>query len=162
MFKGNTADPTTCLNQIKKLAERFNINEVTIVGDRGMIKSGQIKQLKGAAFNYITAITKKQINTLIKKGIIQLELFEEKICEIEDNAVRYILRRNPIRAQEIETARAEKVEKVRLLVKRENEYLSEHKRAKVSVAKAKVEVVIDKFRLSEVIKLVNHQLCWCD
>ena len=156
VFKGNSADPTTCLNQIKKLAERFKISEVTMVGDRGMIKSAQIKQLKGEGLNYITAITKKQISTLIKKGIIQLELFEEKICEIEDNAVRYILRRNPIRAQEIEMTRTGKREKIRLLVKQENEYLSEHKRAKVSVAKAKVEVMLDKFRLSEVITITEN------
>ncbi|MBE7549207.1 MAG: hypothetical protein HS127_19430 [Planctomycetia bacterium] len=38
---------------------------------------------------------------MINKGILQLGLFEEKLCEPKDDEVRYILRRNPVRAEEI-------------------------------------------------------------
>jgi len=89
VFKGNTNDTSTFLNQVRKLTLRFRVKEVTVVGDRGMIKSTQIEQLNAENFNYITAITKPQIETLLNNKVIQLELFNEKICEIEVGEVLY-------------------------------------------------------------------------
>ena len=147
VFKGNTSDTTTFLSQIKKLANRFEVKEVTIVGDRGMIKSTQIKDIKAEHLNYITAVTKPQIESLIKKGAIQLELFSEKVGEIECDETRYIFRRNPIRAEELEIIRADKIAKVQEVIKETNKYLLEHKRAKMSVARAKIEKMLSRLKL---------------
>ncbi len=149
IFKGNTGDTKTFLNQVKKLAGRFGIKEVTIVGDRGMIKSSQIEELKEEDFHYITAITKPQIETLMKKEILQLGLFSKELCEVENDGIRYILRRNPIRAEEIEKTRKEKIEKVQGVTAKQNEYLAEHKRAKVSVAKRKIDKLLERLKLTE-------------
>jgi hypothetical protein len=54
---------------------------MTLVGDRGMIKSGQIKDLQKHGFHYITAITKVQIETLIKKNIIKYNSFDDILYE---------------------------------------------------------------------------------
>lgn len=148
IFKGNTNDTKTFLNQVKKLAERFKIKEVTMVGDRGMVKSAQIEGLKGECFNYITALTKPQIEKLIRKGAIQLELFSEKICEIESDSIRYILRGNPIRVEEMEEPRNQKIRKVQGVIDKENKYLAELKRSKVSVAKKKVVKLMEKLKLT--------------
>jgi transposase len=147
-FKGNTNDTKTFLYQVKKLTERFGIKEVTMVGDRGMIKSAQIEGLKEEYFNYITALTKPQIEKLIKKGVIQLELFTEKVCEIESEGIRYILRRNPIRVEGIEKTRVEKLAKIQSAIEKENKYLVEHKRASASVAKKKVSGLLEKLKLT--------------
>jgi hypothetical protein len=56
VFQGNTKDTATVKNQIEKLAHRFGVEDVTMVGDRGMIKSLQIKNLSDKDFHYITAI----------------------------------------------------------------------------------------------------------
>ena len=96
VFSGNTCDLKTFEAQVHKAAERFGCERVTFVGDRGMIKSAQIADLAKAGFHYITAITKPQIRSLIKKGVFQLGLFDHRLCEVVDNGVRYILRRNPI------------------------------------------------------------------
>src|ERR1039458_2802527 len=66
VFRGNTQDPKTFAAQVKKASERFGCERVTFVGDRGMIKSGQVEDLAQAGFHYITAITKPQIDTLIE------------------------------------------------------------------------------------------------
>jgi len=58
VFWGNTADVTTVPDQIRKMAERFGVREVTFVGDRGMIKKIQMERLKERRWHYITAITK--------------------------------------------------------------------------------------------------------
>ena len=98
VFQGHTNDTKTLLQQIKKIAGRFGIQEVTLVGDRGMIKTAQLEALTAEHFHYITAITKSQIKTLLKGGVIHIEQFTEQLCEIESDGIRYILRRNPVRA----------------------------------------------------------------
>lgn len=148
VFKGNTNDTKTFLNQIKKIAGRFKVKEVTMVGDKGMIKSTQIEDLRDEEFNYITSITKPQIETLIKKESLQFELFSEELCEIVSDKIRYILRKNPQRVKEIEKTRQEKIEKVQKLVKEQNKYLLEHKKAKVSAAQKRVENLLEKLKVS--------------
>jgi len=133
VFAGNTQDPQTFASQVKKAAERFGCERVTFVGDRGMIKIPQIKNLP-EGFHYITAITKPQIDSLIDKGVIQIGLFDEDVCEIEDNGIRYILRRNPVRVEEINESRISKRKSVEKLFKKKNIYLYEHARAKVEIA----------------------------
>src|SRR6478736_6410210 len=44
VFAGNTADPTTLTAQIDKLKQRFRLQRVVMVGDRGMLTSARIEQ----------------------------------------------------------------------------------------------------------------------
>ena len=44
----------------------------------------------------------------MKKGVIQLDLFDDKLVEVEVQGVRYVLRRNPVRALEISDNRLDK------------------------------------------------------
>jgi len=108
VFRGNTQDPATFASQVNKASQRFGCEHVTFVGDRGMIKSGQIRDLAQAGFHYITAITKPQIQTLLKAGVLQMDLFDAELCEVNDEGVRYVLRRNPLRADELAASRADK------------------------------------------------------
>ena len=71
--------------------------------------------------NYITAITKPQIKTLIKEGVIQLSLFDDKIMEVMDNGTRYVLRRNPVRALEIAKSREKKYKFLQDFVTEQND-----------------------------------------
>ena len=138
VFSGNTQDTQTFASQVKKVAEGLGCQEVTFVGDRGMIKRTQIENLP-EGFHYITAITKPQIETLMKKGLIQYGLFDKRVCEVEEEGVRYILRRNPARAEEMEKGRLSKRRALEELVRGRNDYLSGHPRAKVCTATRKVE-----------------------
>jgi hypothetical protein len=103
-----------------------------------MIKSGQIEELAKAGFHYITAITKPQIETLLAGGVLQMALFDDSLCEVEQEGLRYVLRRNPVRAAEIAATRAGKQASVELLIQQRNQYLAEHAKAKVSAAEKKV------------------------
>jgi hypothetical protein len=134
VFRGNTQDPKTFAAQIKKASERFGCERVTFVGDRGMIKSGQVEDLSQAGFHYITAITKPQIDTLIEARLIQMGLFAAEVCEVAREGVRYVLRRNPIRAEQLAASRADKQATVERLRQDRNRYLDQHPRAKVATA----------------------------
>src|ERR1017187_10221255 len=99
VFCGNTQDPQTFGAQVRKASQRFGCQRVTFVGDRGMIKTGQIEELAKAGFHYIPAISKPQIDTLLSGGVLQMALFDDSLCEVEQDSVRYVLRRNPVRRQ---------------------------------------------------------------
>jgi len=143
VFRGNTNDTQTVSEQIRILSENFGAKEVTLVGDRGMIKGPQIDSLPDD-FRYITAITKPQILKMIEDHIIQYELFTEYVCEVENNGVRYILRRNPIRAEQISVTRHSKYLTIQQLCTDRNKYLVEHPKASVSAALKRVKARIKK------------------
>jgi len=153
VFSGNVQDPKTFAPQVSKIAERFGCWRVTFVGDRGMIKSAQIQQLP-EGFHYITAITKPQICSLIQQGVIQWGLFDKDICEVEEEGVRYILRRNPIRAEELDKNRFSKRKKIEQLTEQKNLYLQEHPRAKVA---ASIKEIAGKIKQLKVDKWLRVQ-----
>jgi hypothetical protein len=154
VFPGNTPDPHTVAAQVAKLKARFGVQEITFVGDRGMIKSQQIEDLAKQGVHYITAITKPQIEKLLRTGTFQLELFEQELAEVlADEGVRYVLRRNPVRAQEVREARHAKLATLQALVAKHNHYLTEHPRADAQGALQKLVVRATTLRLSAWVEL---------
>jgi transposase len=153
VFRGNTQDPKTFGAQVRKASQRFGCERVTFVGDRGMIKSGQIEELSQAGFHYITAITKPQIDTLLASGVLQMALFDDALCEVEQESVRYVLRRNPRRAAEMAATRTGKQASVALLVQERNQYLAKHTRAQVSAAEKKVLTKIAQLKAASWLRV---------
>lgn len=147
VFEGNTQDPKTVSSQIRKLVERFDAHAVTLVGDRGMLKSLQLEELAQEGFHYLTAITKPQIDTLLARGVLLMELFEERLGEIESDGVRYLVRRNPQRAADLEAQRGDKYRCVVASANAQNAYLAEHPKARVETARKKVAAYADTLRI---------------
>jgi len=160
VFKGNTSDLNTFEEQIKKAQERFGANDVTFVGDRGMIKAAQIKQLSVAGYYYITAITKPQIESLLNSDLLQMSLFDQHVAEvIAKDETRYILRRNPIRTQEIRASRAAKLATITAKVNEANTYLEQHSRANAEKAQQRIQKHAEKLKLGWIsIKLSSRNL----
>src|SRR5499425_647669 len=154
VFPGNTQDPQTLAAQVTKLKDRFGVQEITFVGDRGMIKSQQIKDLAQQGFHYITAITKPQIEKLLRTGTLQMDLFDQELAEVlAEDGIRYVLRRNPVRAQEVRDTRYAKLAALQALVTKHNQYLTDHPRANVQGAWQKLVARAKTLRLSEWVEL---------
>jgi len=151
VFRGNTSDSTTVADQINKCCARFKVICATLVGDRGMIKSPQINTFP-EDFHYITSLAKPQITKLLREGKIRMGDFCNEIVEILDGNIRYILRRNPVRQQEIQDNREDKLDSVRKLIREKNEYLKEHPKASVATAMKHVGAKIKKLKLSKWVK----------
>jgi transposase len=105
VFEGNVADPTTLASQISKLKQRFKLERVVLIGDRGMITKARIEEtVKPAGLNFITALRAPQIASLAAQGMIQLSLFDERdLAEItapDYPGERLIVCRNPLLAEE--------------------------------------------------------------
>lgn len=79
VFDGDTADPTTLGAQIHKLKDRFGLERVVLVGDRGMITEARIREdVAPAGLDWITALRAPDIKALAESGQLQLSLFDER------------------------------------------------------------------------------------
>src|SRR6476619_2437952 len=80
VFEGNTADPLTLSSQIDKLKQRFKLQRVVMVGDRGVLTSARIEQtLRPAGLDWITAQRAPAIQQLAAEGgPLQPSLFDDR------------------------------------------------------------------------------------
>jgi Transposase DDE domain len=158
VFPGNTQDPQTFAAQITKVKARFGVHEITFVGDRGMIKGQQIEDLAQQGLHYITAITKPQIEKLLRTGTLQMDLFDQEVAEVlAEEGIRYVLRRNPVRAQEVRDTRHAKLATLQAQVAKQNQYLTDHPRANAQGALQKLVAKAEKLRLADWVELTVEE-----
>jgi hypothetical protein len=158
VFPGNTQDPRTFAAQLAKVKTRFGVHEITFVGDRGMIKGQQIEDLAQHGYHYITAITKPQIEKLLRQGTFQMDLFDQELAEVlADEGLRYVLRRNPVRAQEVKDTRHAKLAKLQAQVATQTQYLQEHPRAAAQGALQKLAASAAKLRIADWVELTLEE-----
>jgi hypothetical protein len=106
VFKGNTGDPATVGAQVSKLKERFGIERVAWVGDRGMLTSARIEQvLKPQGMDWVSSLRAPQIAQLAAEhGPFQPSLFDERnLLELTSQhfpGERLVVCRNPLLAEE--------------------------------------------------------------
>ena len=78
-YPGNTADPNTVPDQVAKLKERFGLERVVLVGDRGLLTQVQLEHLKRhRGLGWVSALKAPQIRALVEQGALQLSLFDEQ------------------------------------------------------------------------------------
>ena len=158
VFPGNTADAATLVPQAQKARDEFGIDRLVLIGDRWMISSEQIEQLKEMGeVEWITALRSGQIRKLLEGGTIELSLFDKRdlyeVTHPDFPGERLVVCRNPLMAERrahtrqslIEATLAE-LEKVRGLVA--------HNRLK---GKEKIGVrvgrVVNKYKMAKHIHL---------
>lgn len=100
VFEGNTGDPMTLATQVEKLKQRFALDHVVLVGDRGMITQARLTEdIKAAGLDWITALRAPAIQALVKGGALQLSLFDQRdmaaITSPDFPDERLIVCRNP-------------------------------------------------------------------
>ena len=113
VFEGSTADPMTLARQVAKLRERFGLQQVVLVGDRGMLTAARIREdLAGVdGLRWITTLRATTIRRLVNAGTVTPSLFDERdLAEITSDEFpgeRLIVCRNPLLAAERQRKRLE-------------------------------------------------------
>ena len=116
VFDGNTADPATLASQIDKIRQRFHLQRVVMVGDRGLLTSARIEQtLRPAGLDWITALRAPAIKVLADEGgPLQPSLFDQRdLAEITSPdypGERLVVCKNPLLAAERARKRQELLE----------------------------------------------------
>ncbi len=106
VYPGNTGDPTTLASQIFKVRERWGLNRVVWVGDRGLLTDARIdEELRPVeGLEWITALRAPALGALVESGELQLSLFDERdLFELRSAAYpqeRLVACRNPLLAEE--------------------------------------------------------------
>jgi transposase len=100
VYEGNVTDSKTLMPEVKRLREDFGIERFVLVGDRGMISSKAIKELRETdGVGWITALKSVSIRALIDQGHLQLGLFDEvnlvELSSPEYPGERLVACRNP-------------------------------------------------------------------
>jgi Transposase DDE domain len=77
VFAGNTGDPKTVAAQVARVKDRFGIEKVVLVGDRGMLTAARLREdVRPAGLDWITALRAPQVKKLVRDGDLQLTLFD--------------------------------------------------------------------------------------
>jgi hypothetical protein len=87
VYEGNTGDPTTLRDQIKKVRTRFGLSRVVFVGDRGFLTSARIREELASVdgLDWVSALRAEQVRKLaLGGGPLQMSLFDEAdLAEIQ-------------------------------------------------------------------------------
>ena len=77
VFGGNTADPSAFTAAFTAVRDRFGLRAVVLVGDRGMITSARIDDLRDLdGAGWVTALRAPAIKALAAQGAVQMSLFD--------------------------------------------------------------------------------------
>ena len=158
VYRGNNNDLKTFGPQIHKLKKELGCAGVTMVGDRGMIRTDQKAAALKAQFHFITALTKPQIQKLLAQKVLQLEFFEEQVHEVlGEDGRRYVLRRNPVRQEELQRAREQKQQALEAALQKANTYLEEHPRAKAATQRRHLAARLENLKVQDWLQLTVRQ-----
>jgi hypothetical protein len=106
VFAGNTADPSSFTEAVEVVRGKFGLEQMVMVGDRGMITAARIDALrKLEGMGWLTALRAPAIKKLAEDGgPLQLSLFDQQdLAEITSPdypGERLIVCRNPLQAAE--------------------------------------------------------------
>jgi hypothetical protein len=79
VYEGNVADSQTLLPEVKRLRQHFGVEQLVLVGDRGMISNQAIAEMQEApGVDWITALKSASIRALVEQGQLQLDLFDQR------------------------------------------------------------------------------------
>ena len=158
IYEGNTGDPKTVTAQVAKLRERFGLERVILVGDRGMLTEKRIEQglRPQEGLEWITALRAPQIQKLAAAGLVQLSLFDERdLVEVRHPdypGERLIVCRNPLLAVERERKRGEllaaaekKLREIGTAAKRKRQPLRSTEKISYLVGKALGRSKVEKY-----------------
>jgi len=124
VYRGNTNDQTTpsrlrarLADRVQELKESYDLCEVILAGDRGMLTKARLAEVSAAGMRSVTALTHPQMWELVHRKVIAPSLFDEhniaEITEPDDPSVRYLLCRNPLTAEKELKTRLALIEKTR-------------------------------------------------
>src|SRR5262249_34620499 len=100
-----------------------------------MSKGQPSADLAQQGLHYMTALTQPQMEKWLPQGPLPVALFDrEGAAGLTDEGRRSVLRRHPVRAQEVRDTRHAQLATLQAQVAKKNQDLTDHPRAKVQGA----------------------------
>jgi transposase len=169
VYAGNTGDPTTVAEQIEKLREKFGLQRVVLVGDRGMLTQPQINKLKQRpGLGWITALTSTAIRQLVEQGALQLSLLDQKnLAEIsapDYPGERLMVCHNPVLEEQRRRKRQALLEATEKSLEKISKDVARRKKKRFTAAEIGVKVgkVLGRYKMGKhfACKIGEGSLAW--
>jgi transposase len=118
VFPGNTADKTAFSTVVKRCRERFSIDKVIFVADRGMIGQETVAALEGYGFEYILGARMRRVKEIREQVLMDPGEFTKLkdnlwVKEVKLNEKRYIVCLNPQEAERDREVRLAVIEQLK-------------------------------------------------
>ena len=150
VLPGHTPEPHTMAAPVAQLKGRFGVHAIPCVGDRGMRQSQPSEALAPQGCHAMPAMTTPQRETRRRTGTLPMERCAQEVAAgLADEGVRYGLRRNPGRAQDVRDNRPAKRATLQALVAKPNHSLKEPRRAHAQGAVQQLVARANTRRLSD-------------
>ena len=160
VYPGNTGDPTTVPDQVNTLKQRFELDRVILVGDRGMLTQTQIDELKRhPGVGWISALRSEKVRKLLDQKYLQLSLFDQQnLAEIHSPDFpdeRLIACFNPLLAEERKRKRRELLEATEQALEKISKEVKRRTKTPLSAAEigTKVGKIINRFKMGKHFEL---------
>jgi hypothetical protein len=168
VFPGNTADPAAFIQAVDVVRSRFGINELVMVGDRGMITSARIRALKElGGLSWITCLRAPAIRKLAEDdGPLQLSLFDQQdLAEITSPdypGERLIACRNPYLAAERARKREDLLTATEALLATITRQVTAGRLTGADKIGVRAGRVINKYKMAKhlILDIGDHHLTW--
>jgi transposase len=160
VYPGNTGDPTTVPDQVDTLKQRFGLDRVILVGDRGMLTQTQIDELKRhPGVGWISALRSEKVRQLVDQKYLQLSLFDrQNLAEIHSPdfpGERLMACFNPLLAQERKRKRRELLDATEQVLEKIGKEVERRTKTPLSAAEigTKVGKIINRFKMGKHFEL---------
>ncbi|MCD6413209.1 MAG: IS1634 family transposase [Elusimicrobia bacterium] len=117
IFPGATADKKAFIKVIKTFGKRFQIKRVILVGDRGMVSEGIIREIENRGYEYILGVKMRQLKKVKEEVMKRGGKFKTvtdnlRVKEVKLDGERYIICLNPEEAERDKNMRKNIIEKL--------------------------------------------------
>jgi len=160
VYPGNTGDPTTVPDQVNTLKQRFGLDRVILVGDRGMLTQTQIDELKRhPGVGWISALRSEKVRQLFDQKYLQLSLFDQQnLTEIHSPdfpGERLMACFNPLLAEERKRKRRELLDATEQSLEKISNEVKRRTKTPLNAAAigTKVGKIINRFKMGKHFEL---------
>lgn len=158
VFSGSTADPKTLTPQVEKVRQKFGLDRVIFVGDRGMLTSARLREdFQGIeGLGWVSALRTTEIKKLVAESGFQFSLFDDRdfgeVHSTEFPGERLIACRNPLLQEE----RARKREELLQATERELQPIVDATRRSKNPLQGKAQIALRVARALRRFKMGKH------
>src|SRR5438093_5135803 len=169
VYPGNTGDPTTLADQVDKLRQRFGLERVVLVGDRGLLTRTQLGTLKQyPGLGWISALRSAEVRRLVESGCLQLSLFDhQNLAEIHSPdfpGERLVACHNPLLATERHRKRQELLAATETELSRISRQVKRRTRTPLTEAEIGLKVgrVLNHYKMAKhfTVEIADGQFQW--
>jgi hypothetical protein len=168
VFAGNTADPSAFIQITETVRGSFGLDELVMVGDRGMITSARIRALKElGGMSWITCLRAPAIKKLAEDGgPLQMSLFDQQdLAEITSPdypGERLIACRNPALAGERARKRADLLAATDKLLAHVTDQVTAGRLKGRDAIGVRAGKIIDKYKVAKhfILDIGDSHLSW--